>query len=249
VVADTNATPLVIAGGGAGAGTDINSFNKLSVEENGVDGAGKSGGSNGSGGQGYLGGGGGGFLTNGIGINSQGGKSYQAGLTGGFSGTGIHGGFGGGGGFYSSSSSYKNSGGGGGYSGGGGSNTYSDGPGGGGGSFNSGTNQTNLIGFNGGHGFVRIYRAEGVTPTLPEIIILSSSWQPQASIFKLFQNLGPQYRAATPEEITKVREATTPGGVNNWTATNQVKPRNLPGKVNEYGFDVSTTDGLWVIKE
>ena len=36
---------------------------------------------------------------------------------------------------------------------------------------------------------------------------------------------------------------------NNWTATRQIKPRNLPGKVNEYGFDVSTTSGFWVIKE
>ena len=50
-------------------------------------------------------------------------------------------------------------------------------------------------------------------------------------------------------EVTKAREAATPGGVNNWTSTNQVKPRNLPGKVNEYGFDVSTTSGFWVIKE
>ena len=54
---------------------------------------------------------------------------------------------------------------------------------------------------------------------------------------------------ATSAEVTKAREAATPGGVNNWTATNQVKPRNLPGKVNEYGFDVSTTSGYWVIKE
>ena len=61
--------------------------------------------------------------------------------------------------------------------------------------------------------------------------------------------LGKEYRFATFEEVTKAHEAATPGGVNNWTATNQVKPRNLPGNINEYGFDVSTTDGLWVIKE
>ena len=35
---------------------------------------------------------------------------------------------------------------------------------------------------------------------------------------------------ATSAEVTKAREAATPGAVNNWTASNQVKPRNLPGK-------------------
>ena len=65
----------------------------------------------------------------------------------------------------------------------------------------------------------------------------------------LINDLGQQYRAALPTEVTKAREAATPGGVNDWTASNQVKPRNLPGNVNEYGFDVSTTLGLWIIKE
>jgi hypothetical protein len=65
----------------------------------------------------------------------------------------------------------------------------------------------------------------------------------------VLEKLGSNYRWASTAEVTKAREAATPGGVNNWTATNQVKPRNLPGKVNEYGFDVSTTSGFWVIKE
>jgi hypothetical protein len=60
---------------------------------------------------------------------------------------------------------------------------------------------------------------------------------------------GFSYRWATTAEVTKAREAATPGAVNNWTASVQVQPRNLPGKVNEYGFDVSTTSGYWVIKE
>ena len=101
----------------------------------------------------------------------------------------------------------------------------------------------------GGHGLVRIYRAEGVSPTMPELTILNNKWQVQGGIGYLIYKLGPEYRFATSEEVTKAREAATPGGVNNWTATNQVKPRNLPGSVNEYGFDVSTTSGLWVIKE
>ena len=158
----------------------------------------------------------------------------------------INGGFGGGGGikYYN----WTDGGGGGGYSGGGGSN-QNGGPGGGGGSYNSGTSPKNFPGVGAGHGLVRIYRAEGVAPTMPQITLLNSSWKPQGTIGKLIYDLGQEYRAASTEEVTKAREAATPGGVNNWTATNQVKPRNLPDKVNEYGFDVSTTLGLWVIKE
>jgi len=80
--------------------------------------------------------------------------------------------------------------------------------------------------------------------------ILNTSWAvTTAGRTALLNSLGSGYRWATSAEVTKAREAATPGGVNNWTATNQVKPRNLPGKVNEYGFDVSTTSGYWVIKE
>jgi hypothetical protein len=80
--------------------------------------------------------------------------------------------------------------------------------------------------------------------------ILNTSWAvTTAGRTALLNSLGSGYRWATTVEVTKAREAATPGGVNNWTAANQVKPRNLPGKVNEYGFDVSTTSGYWVIKE
>jgi hypothetical protein len=78
---------------------------------------------------------------------------------------------------------------------------------------------------------------------------MNRSFQVLGGYGKLFLELGSEYRCATSAEVNKAREAATPGGVNNWTATNQVKPRNLPGKVNEYGFDVSTTSGFWVIKE
>ena len=246
VVADTNNTPLVIAGGGGGPG-NTHSWSKITNGQDGVDGTSKAGGTNGAGGQGNYGGGGGGFLTSGSGYSNQGGKSYQGGLTGGDSASnGKDGGFGGGG----ATRWYNNNdgGGGGGYSGAGGSD-YNSGPGGGGGSYNSGTSQKNIPGVGGGHGLVRIYRAEGVTPTMPQITLLNSSWKTQGAISKLIYDLGQEYRAASPQEVTKAREAATPGGVNNWSATNQVKPRNLPGNVNEYGFDVSTTSGFWVIKE
>jgi hypothetical protein len=80
--------------------------------------------------------------------------------------------------------------------------------------------------------------------------VLTSAWGVTVACRdSLLSTFGSGYRWATPEEVTKAREAATPGAVNNWTASNQVKPRNLPGKVNEYGFDVSTTSGFWVIKE
>ena len=46
------------------------------------------------------------------------------------------------------------------------------------------------------------------------------------------------YRWATIGEVSMAKEAATPGTINEFAANNQVKPRNLPGKVNEYGFDV-----------
>ena len=206
------------------------------------------GGSNGFGALGERGGGGGGFLTSGTGNSNQGEKSFQIGAMGGKTfGTyqiGFDGGFGGGGATQHNTNNHGA--GGGGYSGGGGSkrdvNNYS----GGGGSYNGGSSQYNLIGFGSGHGMVRILRAESATPTMPKVILLNSAWKPVGAIGKLISTLGLEYRAASPEEVTK---AATPGVVNKWTASNQEKPRNLPGQVNEYGFDVSATSGIWVIKE
>ena len=80
--------------------------------------------------------------------------------------------------------------------------------------------------------------------------VLTSAWGvTTAGRTALLNAFGAGYRWATTAEVTKAREAATPGAVNNWTAPVQVKPRNLPGKVNEYGFDVQTTSGYWVIKE
>ena len=59
------------------------------------------------------------------------------------------------------------------------------------------------------------------------------------------------YRWASIAELSVAREAATPGSVNQWNATNQVMPRNLPNQVNEYGFDVGNhgTRAWWVVKE
>ena len=80
--------------------------------------------------------------------------------------------------------------------------------------------------------------------------VLTSAWGVTAAGRSALLNaFGSGYRWATTAEVTKAREAATPGAVNNWPASVQVKPRYLPGNVNEYGFDVQTTSGYWMIKE
>jgi hypothetical protein len=253
IIADTNNTILLIAGGGGGAGRGRGI--DASISSSGIATGNFTASSNGEGGKAdQTSGGGGGFNTNGSVSSSwvgQGGKSYQDGALGGTPGhSGAKGGFGGGGAVHASYWDWG--GGGGGFSGGSGG-SGGDGStgfnGGGGGSSNSGNNKKSYKGFGVGHGLVRIYRAEGVTPTRPSLKLLNNNWKLLGITFILSEELGSTYRFATSAEVTKAREAATPGGVNNWTATNQVKPRNLPGKVNEYGFDVSTTSGYWVIKE
>ena len=78
----------------------------------------------------------------------------------------------------------------------------------------------------------------------------------QATVSVLGQNffiddLGPVYRWATEEELLLAREAATPGTINSWESTNQVEPRNLPARVNEYGFDTEGYNGtaLWIVKD
>jgi hypothetical protein len=64
----------------------------------------------------------------------------------------------------------------------------------------------------------------------------------------LMSKLG--YRYATASELTKAKEAATPGSINKWNATRPIQPRNLPNNVNEYGFDSAAYNrGWWVVKE
>jgi PEP-CTERM motif len=140
-------TPLIIAGGGGGAGIFDRGGDGLTGPNGGSGGgsAGGGGGSNGAGGEaGRIpaigGGGGGGFFSAG-GSNPGGGGGGDAfpGLAGGSGGGGFGGGGGGGNGA---------GGGGGGYSGGGGGTVSGIlGHGGGGGSFDAGTNQILVAGF------------------------------------------------------------------------------------------------------
>jgi hypothetical protein len=243
-VVKSDNTKLIIAGGGGGGGNpnygQTDGGGGIVEETNGNTGSAGNGGTANS-----NSGAGSGFSENGTanGINAS--FSFTNGAVGGYAdswATQSVGGFGGGGG------AGLLPGGGGGYSGGKTTGSWSgSGSAFGGGSFNSGANQDNMAGNNEGHGRVLIALGT-VSFDIPPKTLMNSNWTAtEMGRLYLMQKLG--YRFATSAEVTKAREAATPGAVNNWTASNQVKPRNLPGKVNEYGFDVSTTSGFWVIKE
>ena len=58
------------------------------------------------------------------------------------------------------------------------------------------------------------------------------------------------HRWAKQAELSLAREASTPGSINAWTANRPIMPRNLPNRVNEYGFDTGThgSRAWWVVK-
>jgi hypothetical protein len=244
-VTETNNTAILVSGGGGGGG----------VHGSGLDGNtmgnGLSGGSGGGVG-GVNGGGGGSYGSSqaGSGLTGNGnGKSFTNGGLGG-DGHG-DGGFGGGG-----STAYGDGGGGGGgYSGGGGggNNNPSLG-GGGGGSFNADGNGTILSSFNYGPGKVIItYLPNGgnMNATISRCLLNAKGKISEYGKTILMNSLG--HRFATVEEVNKAREAATPGSVNQWTPNRPIQPRNLPGKVNEFGFDTerepSATGRYWWVVE
>ena len=59
------------------------------------------------------------------------------------------------------------------------------------------------------------------------------------------------YRWASYLETLSAREASTPGTVNQWDATRPIVPRDLPNKVNEYGFDTGShgSRAWWVVDQ
>lgn len=152
-----NNNPLIVAGGGGGGNsvTNQNSGYDAVTGQNGVA-SNWPGGTGGNGANGGQAQGGAGFFSDGLtaGSGSSAPQSLQNGGAGGDGYSTYWGGFGGGG------SGFGGGGGGGGYSGGS-AGSYScctsvEAPGGGGGSFNNGTNQVNIAGFNSGHGYVII---------------------------------------------------------------------------------------------
>ena len=58
------------------------------------------------------------------------------------------------------------------------------------------------------------------------------------------------HRWAKRGELSLAKEASTPGGINAWTPTVQIMPRNLPNKLNEFGFDTGShgSRAWWVVK-
>ena len=244
-VVDSQQNPILIAGGGGGPGSShgLDGSDK-SQGLNGV--SGYTGGTNGNGGAGHdHRHGGGGFSTNGIGGNpTNGGQSFLNGGLGSNRGNGNEGGFGGGGGAIS-----NQAGGGGGYSGGGSSMIGA----GGGGSYNSDVNGTVFFGANGYHGKVVITSLSSVANLVRSLDV--TIYKPSGAVGWALQDMLSQidtsYRYATSEEVQKAREAATAGGVNQWTAKRPIQPRNLPNKVNEYGFDTGDhgTRAWWVVQE
>jgi hypothetical protein len=60
----------------------------------------------------------------------------------------------------------------------------------------------------------------------------------------LFQKMG--LREATAAEVTRAKEAGTPGVINRWDPKLRVGPDERPAKINAYGFDTGA-DGYWVV--
>ncbi len=167
---NTNASILVIAGGGGGVEPGSSVFNGVTTQNGGSNGS-VNGGTNGNGGQNDHGHGGSGFFTSPTGSTDHGGTLPIAYVNGGIGGlNSYNGGFGGGG-----AGAGVATGGGGGYSGGASGGDHSGTGGGGGGSYNSGTNQLNQAGINSGHGKVII----SALNTPPSDISLSNHSLPE----------------------------------------------------------------------
>ena len=54
-------------------------------------------------------------------------------------------------------------------------------------------------------------------------------------------------REASAAEVTRAKEASTPGIINQFTPSFKVGPDERPVKVNEHGFDTGATSGFWVV--
>ena len=92
-------------------------------------------------------------------------------------------------------------------------------------------------------------------PSESERTVLKSDFQwvaPMASVNSttasgrayLFAKMG--LREATAEEVTRAKEAGTPGVINQWEPKLKVGPDERPAKINAYGFDTGA-DGYWVV--
>ena len=226
-------TPIIIAGGAAWKGTY-------------ADGNAETSGGGGAGHYQNDSGGGAGLLQE---VNTPGGKSFINGGNGGSDGNNqALGGFGGGGGARVGRGD-QDRGGGGGYSGGNGTGSNSPA---GGKSFNADANGTKASGTNIGHGKVIITKLPtGVTAGsgMQQVLFKSNRQVSDLGRYEMFNSLG--YVEANASQLTHAREAGVPGStIKKWDPNSQVKPINLPGKVNAWGFDTEHTSGRywWAVK-
>jgi hypothetical protein len=60
----------------------------------------------------------------------------------------------------------------------------------------------------------------------------------------ILQRMG--LREATAAEVTRAKEAGTPGVINQWEPKFKVGPDERPAKVNAYGFDTGA-EGYWAV--
>ena len=235
-----NDTPIIISGGAGAGGSNPDGRSQTS-------GGGSGGGKNG-GAPGYDNDRGAGAGL----IGETAGPGGQAFINGGQGGGGNRshgsdpglGGFGGGGG--SRSSGHR--GGGGGYSGGQGSGSQPHG----GGSFNADANGTKASGTNIGHGKVIITKLPtGVTAGsgMQQVLFKNNRQVSDLGRYEMLNSLG--YSEANASQLSLAREAGVPGStIKKWDPNSQVKPINLPGKVNAWGFDTEHTSGRywWAVK-
>jgi DNA-binding beta-propeller fold protein YncE len=92
-------------------------------------------------------------------------------------------------------------------------------------------------------------------PSEPERSVVKSDFQWSAPLASgtstsasgrayLFQKMG--LREASAAEVTRAKEAGTPGVINQWDPKLRVGPDERPAKINAYGFDTGA-DGYWVV--
>ena len=184
-VAYGNNTAIIVAGGGGGGSYSSPYQHGMDAVTTTSGTAGRNGGSGGSGGNGGVSAGhaasGAGFTGNGQGAGYSSHLGYSF-INGGIGGDGYYngadGGFGGGGATHGGG---WGGGGGGGYSGGGAS-TSSQYGGGGGGSYNDGSNQYNVGGYNSGHGLVVITFVEPTNLAPTDLSLSSASIAENSSV-------------------------------------------------------------------
>jgi hypothetical protein len=122
----------------------------------------------------------------------------------------------------------------------------------GGRSYNADATGAKSSGSHVGHGRVFITKLPAGTTAvrgMQQILLKSDHMVTGLGRYEMFGMLG--YDEANGTQLTQAREAGVPGSaVKQWDPRSQVRPTNLPGKVNAWGFDTEHTSGRywWAVK-